>query len=559
MTHPILTSRGFQEDLADLAKQLKQFIESGVTGLSSNPASIKRRRLKSEKQFQYFAKTYFPHYISQHDSVLHTYLYERLPKMVCNDAGGTKLAVAAPRGEAKSTLVTQLFTLWCAVMGHRHYCVIIMDAQHQSSAMLEAIKAELSSNPRLLLDYPDVCGQGGVWKSGVAVTKGGIKIQAFGSGRRMRGLRHGALRPDLVICDDLENDENVQSRSQRAKLENWLRNAVLKLGPADDSMDVLVVGTVLHHDSLLSHLLNNPLWESARFQAIIRWPDEMPLWDQWQECLINQGEKEADLFFQKNKKRMQAGAQLSWPQVRTLETLMKIRARDGMAAFDAELQNRPLSKSATFGQITFWVQNSQDWFTFGAVDPSLGKSGSRGDPSAILVGGFDRVTGVLNVLEADIRVRLPDRIIGDVMAYQEQYECRLWVVETIQFQEFFKDELVRRSARLGVPIPAKGVKPLRDKSLRISSLQPHIANGLIRFHQSQGTLLEQLRQWGEGGHDDGPDALEMLWRAANDGMGGVGDFQAVGRPRVGYEDVSMGGYQDEGFGSVGCGLAWEGY
>lgn len=568
MTHPTLTPKGFQVEVAALAEHVRLLADMQRSGLPFTPEETVRRQARARKELHYFAKTYFSHYISQHDSVLHTYLYTRLPKIVRKRRGrtskpGVKLAVAAPRGEAKSTLVTQIFTLWCVVIGCRRYIPIIMDTQHQAASMLEAIKVELESNTRLRMDFPEACGVGPVWKAGVMVTAGGTKIQAFGSGRRMRGLRHGAYRPDLVICDDLENDANVRSREQRNRLEGWLRSTVLKLGAADDSMDVLVVGTLLHHDSLLARLLANLLWESARFQAILQWPRDMTIWDTWQACLVNQGEAEADAFFRKNRAQMEAGAQLSWPKVRTLETLMKIRARDGNMAFDAELQNQPMRENALFQEVTFWVRKDPGWILLGAVDPSMGKSGGRGDPSAILVGGFDREHGVLYVVEADIRPRLPDRIIEDVMAYQVRYDCCLWVVETVQFQEFFKDELVRRSAKRGVPIPARGVKPSSDKRLRIGSLQPHVANGLIRFHQSQGTLLAQLRHWGEGTsgggeHDDGPDALEMLWRAANDGVGITGEFRSTGK-RSGLEEREGAERGMEGFGGVGGRVSLNGY
>ncbi|WP_130471080.1 phage terminase large subunit [Candidatus Magnetaquicoccus inordinatus] len=526
-----LPVKRFRSELAALATRLRQHSEDEAIGLSRVPADRQRRLQRAKREFRFFAKTYFPHYISPHDSQLHTYLYKRLPKLLHSQRRGVKLAIAAPRGEAKSTLVTQIFTLWCAITGSRRYIPIIMDSQHQAAAMLEAIKAELLGNRRLALDFPEACGCGPVWKAGVMVTTSGTKIQAFGSGRRMRGLRHGNFRPDMVICDDLENDVNVRSRQQRDQLEEWLRSTVLKLGAADDSMDLLLVGTVLHSDSLLARLLRNPLWESKRFQAIIEWPRNMALWEHWQNCLLQEGEQAADHFFQQHRQQMEEGALLSWPKVRSLEALMKIRLRDGSAAFAAELQNQPLSEQAIFQKIHYWSEQNPAWLFFGAVDPSLGKSGGKGDPSAILVGGFDRATGILDLVEADICTRLPDRIISDVMEYQARYNCRLWVVEAIQFQEFFKDELIRRSAQQGVPVPAQGSKPSRDKGLRISSLQPHVANGLIRFHSKQITLLEQLRRWGEGTgeHDDGPDALEMLWRSVQENLPTMGEVRSLGK------------------------------
>ena len=54
--------------------------------------------------------------------------------------------------------------------------------------------------------------------------------------------------------------------------------------------------------------------------------------------------------------------------------------------------------------------------------------------------------------------------------------------------------------------------------MRIEGLQPHVANGLILFNRNHRTLLQQLRDWPEAQHDDGPDALEMLWQIALRGM-----------------------------------------
>ena len=216
---------------------------------------------------------------------------------------------------------------------------------------------------------------------------------------------------------------------------------------------------------------------------------------------------------------MDAGAEVSWPASRPLYRLMCLRAED-RAAFDSEQQNDPLSSDeAPFnGCITFWVDRSRDWLLFGAVDPSLGKQGAGRDPSAILVGGFLRETMTLDVLEASIRKRHPDRIIEDVLALHERHQPLLWGVESVQFQEFFAHVLVRRAAERGVALPVRPLANHADKLLRIESLQPHMAQGRIRLHASQQTLLDQLRHFPRADHDDGPDALEMLWRLASTGF-----------------------------------------
>ena len=528
-----LSTKDFLAQLADLASGMRMAIEAECDGFDPDPSKIQARRLAAFGSFRSFAQTYFPHYIKHTPATVHDYLFDRFQEVVDNKIGDHD-AVAAPRGHAKSTIITQIGTLWCVVTGRKKYPLIVMDALDQALPMLEAIKAELQFNPRLLLDFPEATGQGRVWQVGVIVTTNDVKVEVFGSGKKIRGRRHGPHRPDLIIGDDLENDENVRSPEQRDKLMSWVTKSLLSLGPADDSMDVFIIGTILHYDSVLARLIANKLWRGTKFRAVEQWPGRMDLWDRWGELLLNDGEEVALAFYQAKKSQMDDGAKICWPGGTTFYKLMVKRARDGKSAFDSEQQNDPVSgDDAPFANcIQFWVNRLNEWVFYGACDPSLGKKGASRDPSALLVGGGNRVTGVLDVVEARIAKRVPDKIIEDVIALQREYRCLVWVVETIQFQEFLRTELVKRSAARGIPVPAAAVTPHDDKLLRIESLQPHMANGLIRLHSSQNTLIEQLTHFPKADHDDGPDALQMLWAAFVSRMGGL-EHRSSGQRRVG--------------------------
>lgn len=510
-----------KELLAELkaySDSLRQKVEAKFEGWDDSLAAISERRKKvldPVSGYDFFVSNYFPHYVrSSSRSQLHNYLFEHLPQ-VLQQPSSVHLAIAAPRGEAKSTLVSQLFTLYCLVAQKKRYALIVMDSIDQAYPMLEAIKVELEFNQRLRVDFPEIAGQGRVWQAATIVTKANQKVQVAGSGKKLRGLRHGAYRPDLVVLDDIENDEQVRSPEQRDKLHDWLKKTVLPLGAAGDKLDVVYIGTILHYDSVLNRTLSSKAWKTAKFKALIRQPDDMSLWDKWEDLYLNEGEAVADAFYSQNKSAMDKGAVVSWA-ARPILTLMKIRARDGHATFDSEYQNDPLSSDdAMFANaLTYWTELPGELVYFGALDPSLGKAGASRDPSAILVGGYHRETGKLYVIEAQVKKRLPDLIIEDVIRMQKQYQCQRWFVETVQFQEFLKDELVKRSAQRGIPVPATATKPNTDKMLRIESLQPHMANGLILLHSSQATLISQLRHFPKADHDDGPDALEMLWRNA---------------------------------------------
>lgn len=534
-----LSAKQAAQDLAAFAAQLRQRIEAEVSGFSPDPAERLKRIERQTEDFRFFTRTYFPHYIrSEHESEMHRYMFQRLPEITFSEKSETD-AVAAPRGEAKSTLVTQMWSLWLIVNGYKHFGVIVMDSIDQAYPMLEAIKAELEFNPRLAMDFPEACGGGRVWQAGTIVTANDVKVQVAGSGKKLRGLRHGPYRPDFAVLDDIENDEQVRNPDQRDKLESWLKKTILPLGGPGAKFDVVYIGTILHYDSVLNRVLNNKLWHTARFKAVIQWPDNMALWDRWEELLLNDGESVADVYYAGHESEMLAGSRVSWA-ARPMPVLMKIRARDGHDTFDSEYQNDPVAgDNAPFANcIQFWVNRLSNWVFYGAIDPSLGKSGAGRDPSAILVGGFNRETMVLDVVEALIKKRLPDRIIEDAIALQKQYRCLLWLVETVQFQAFLHTELIKRAAAAGVPFPSRGVTPISDKVLRIESIQPYCVNGQIRLHPSQTTLIDQLRHFPKADHDDGPDALQMLWSAAVSGAGRTDGFQSIPRHGGGKDDLA---------------------
>ena len=438
-------SKDFLAGLTALADDLRKQIDANLDGWDTNPAAIAERRRKvcdPVNGYEYWDRNYFPHYGRAEPSELHKYLYKRLPEIV-NTAAGQRDAIAAPRGEAKSTKISMSFVSWCLVTGAKWYAIIVMDAFEQAAEMLEAIKAELEANPRIANDFPEACGQGRVWRAGVIVTANGRKVEAFGSSKKIRGRRHGAHRPDLAICDDIENDENVNTPAQRDKLQAFVTKSVLSLGPPDDSMDAILVGTVLHYDSVLARFLKNPLWNRKVFKAIIQWPERMDLWEQFEGFLLNadtpqEGEAAAMALYREHQAEMEKGSKVSWPALRPLVKLMIRRAREGHSAFDSEQQNDPTAgEDAPFANsIRFWVNRLAEWVFYGACDPSLGRAGNSRDPSAIGVGGYNRETGIMDVVEAAIRKRVTEAAVGELIKAEGDYIARMTESGTVRVPAF---------------------------------------------------------------------------------------------------------------------------
>lgn len=556
-TRKLLRSNGFLDELRGFAQAQRDLIAAECDGFSTDATARDLRATRARQDFRFFAKTYFPHYVKGEESLFHKWLYDEVPKLL-DSATGQLINISAPRGEAKSTLGSKLLALWCVLTERKHFVPIVSDSWDQAAALLEAIKTELTDNPRLAMDFPGATGAGRVWNVGVVLTANNRKLQAFGSGKKMRGISHGPHRPDFVLLDDIENDENVRQLTQRKKLEDWVKKTVLNLGPPDGSMDVLFLNTILHYDSVANRFHRQPRWVRRKFKAVLRWPDRMDLWQQWEELYINEaraveGEdahapqaannpdtsaSAAAAFYAQNKTAMELGGVVSWPTMRPLLRLMQIRAEDHHA-FECEYQNDPTNdENAFFTNMQFWVHPDGKWLYHGVLDPSLGKVGRKGDPAAILVGGFRRDIGKLSIVEAVVARMAPDLQLERIIEFQRQYRCLVWGIEDTAFQEYFRAQIVKQSAARMMAIPAVAIRNEMDKDLLIEAVAPHVNNGLILFHQRHTVLNTQVRHWPEADHDDGPDAVQMLWKLCINRAGGIPRIR-TGKVPVGLQLKAM--------------------
>jgi predicted phage terminase large subunit-like protein len=505
--------------------------------LSSRAADVvsAARRIAAEQSLEVFARLYLGRYIREEPSRMHRELYALLEG--ATSRRGARIAVAAPRGHAKSTIASCAYVLWCICFRHESYIVILSESADQARDQLSHVKQELESNELLLRDFPEACEPPNIkpvaerWRREEIVTRNGIKVTALGAQSRIRGRKNRQDRPSLIVLDDLENEGSVISEEQRIKLRTWFHQAVAQAGT--EQTNIVVVGTVLHYDSLLCNLLNpdkSPGWTTRRYQAVETWSDRPELWEKFANIYQNQeevlglsGPEAAYTFYASNKDAMLEGTRVLWPQREDYVQLMVLRIRDGRIAFDKEKQNVPINPEDCYfrqDEIRYWddeyktvedliAKHGKHLRVCGACDPSLGKAGRHADDTAIVTLLLHTKTKVMYVVDADIRRLKPDAIVERIIEYHRIRNYSRFIIEANQFQEILVTHLRRRSTELGCSVPVHGHNNFADKMARIQKLQPLVASGMLLFSKRHRLLLEQLFQFPHGAHDDGPDALEM--------------------------------------------------
>ncbi len=477
-----------------------------------------------------WGKHYCPHYFDSPFSMQHKWIAAKFGTLIYER--GKNVVVRGPRGSAKSTIATFLYPLYSVCEDLEEYIIFSADTAGQAAAYLKAIKLELTDNEKIMKDYPDAAGQGVLWNEGSIITANDIMIDAVGAMSKIRGRRYKQHRPSLIITDDPEGDAAAYSAKIRMRTFDWYTKGVLNAG--GPKTNFAAIGSDVHRECLVAKLANMPGWEGRSFKSIIKWPIRMDLWQGWEDKLIDLADTDrkdtAQEFYRENKEAMHEGAQVLWPERFPLYELMQARSIMGHSAFESEHQGRPVDPSKVEWDPTLF-EGDDIWFDewpetpdvkVMAADPSKGKQDPTGDYQAIVYLAVSR--GVLYI-DADMQKRPIKEFVADIVSGTKWFMPSTCAIESNQFQETIVDEAEAQAAEAKLLAP---IVPIENygtpKIVRIRRLSPYVSRRRIKFkRRSRGVniLREQMMDFPNALHDDGPDALEMALREAITILSGI--------------------------------------
>lgn len=457
-----------------------------------------------------------------------------------------KVAIAAPRSHAKSTWFTKDMPLKEVVYRKRRYIIIISETPAVATANMEWIRNQLKFNVKLREDFGPLLSpkdQTNIKDNGEEFiawhTEGGgskrqlALVQAASTGQALRGRNWNGTRPDLIICDDLEDARpggNASTPEQRSKLLAWFAQTVMPLGdPKGKRTAFVVVGTTVHRESLLMNLLHKRSdFKSLIYRAIIEQPRRQDLWEQCRLIYVDRtNDNRADdarAYYEDNYDDMNDGASVLWPEVQPLWKLMTWKWDNGSLAFNTEYMNNPIDEdSMVFNPDTFAYYDRRVDYLSGNYDVSMGidfaMGKERSDYSAIVIVAKEKSTGIIYVIDAWGERIKPDEFMKKIVEKVLEYQPTVIAAEAQAAQEFFVDELKKALERVGYPASTrvKKIKHRSRKELRIEAMLPSIENETIQFNRNHALLLEQFEGYGTNAADDLPDAMEMAVSACAEG------------------------------------------
>lgn len=397
-----------------------------------------------------------------------------------------KIAIAAPRGHAKSTITDLVYLAWLIVHKKINFVLLVSDTYSQSVLFLEALKSEFESNDKLKTFYGDLSSK--KWREDEIIVNG-IMIKALGAGMKVRGLKFREHRPDLVIVDDLENEELVENKERREKLERWVSAALIPSMKKEGK--IIFIGTILHYDSLLAKLTGKDTYKE----------------------------------FKKKIYKAITNNEALWPEHLNLDELNKLKAEflsQGQGyLFYQEYQNDPISdenRKFKIEKISYYDEKdilAKKLSTFITIDRAY-STALTADWTGIIVVSVD-VENYWYIRMAERFKGTEKDLIDKIFDLKGHYNPSKIAIEQKAYEytlkPYLEDEMRRRNIFFGV----SELKDLgRRKTIRIEGLIPRYETGTIKFKKEQTDLIDELITFPKGVYDDLADALAYQLDLAND-------------------------------------------
>lgn len=439
----------------------------------------------------------------------------QLWELMCSDS--PKVAVAAPRGHAKSTAVTHSYVLANICFRQRKHVLIVSDTEGQAIDFLRDIKEEFIENELLR----DAFGIDKILKDRetefIAQFTDGVRfrIVAKGSEQKLRGIKWRNTRPDLIVGDDLENDEIVMNEDRRRKFKGWFLNALIPCG--SKNAIYRIVGTILHLDSLLENLmppLNHP---ATVVGEVLQYFDE----DRNKQLCEAAGERYVPRSWKSYRFRAhnEDFTEILWKEQFNKERLMAIRQdyiEQGFPeGYSQEYLNYPIDEENALFKVKDFRPMNKDkdvpLYYYLSADFAISEKDQRAF-TVLAVAGVDS-RGLMNIVEVS-RFRGDSlEIIDELFRCNFIYKPECAFIEQENIARSLGPVIYKEMERRNQYFIIEPMTASQDKIKRAKPLQARIRAGMVAWDMEApwfADCQQELCQFPRGKYKDQVDALAWL-------------------------------------------------
>jgi predicted phage terminase large subunit-like protein len=437
----------------------------------------------TKNSHNYFFGVYLGEYIKYKSSVMHGEMMELTERTDVSLS-----IITAFRGSAKSTIFSLSYPIW-AILGkqQKKFVLIISKTQSQSRQILQNIKVELERNELLRHDLGPFEEPDDEWRaSSIVLSQYDARIMVISADQSMRGLRHRSSRPDLIICDDIEDIASTRTQEGRDKTFNWFTSEIIPAG--DVNTKIILIGNLVHDDSLIMRLrekIDDRLMD-GEFKAF-------PLINSEGECSWKEKfPDEASL----ETLRRKVASQQAWER----EYLLKIIPDDDQII-------DPI-------WIRYYFSIPHDVKIVGVfvgVDLAISKNTYADYTAMVPILVCEKESKLhFYVLPEIVHKRINfSETHNEILYLNMQLEAKygiepIFLIESVAYQQAVIDSLEEKN------IKVEGVRPQGSKRERLALTTATFSDKRIFFPQEKAKeLIQELVHFGSEKHDDLADAFSM--------------------------------------------------
>ncbi len=443
------------------------------------------RRILTRESHNLFFHLYFYDYTNYQTAPFHYDLID-----ISEDESNWLSVVVTFRGSGKSTILSQSYPIWAILGKQQKKCILIVSrTKDQVKRHFTNIRQTLETNELLKQDLGPFQEESDEWGSySLVIPRFNARIIAVSSEQSIRGMRHGAYRPDLVICDDIEDPNATTTKEMRDRNYNWFTSEILPIG--DKKTKFLVVGNLVHNDSVVMRIKNSldsyPKNTTRYLEVPIADENGTPTW-------LGKYPTQEEFEIQ----RLKTGDDRTWQR----EYMLKIVADEDQIVLPEWIQFYDELPEKT----------DEFRYTLTTVDLAISE-GSTADCTAILTAhvfgylGEKKIYILPNPINS--RIDFPKTIDEIKNIYKQSYYGRKTeiYIEDVGYQKSVIQQLDKEG------IYTHGFKVHgQDKRSRLSSVTPLIRQGQVLFPRTGAKdLIQQLVYFGNENHDDLADAFSMM-------------------------------------------------
>lgn len=372
--------------------------------------------------------------------------------------------VIAPRDHAKSTGLTFDYILAEVCFRTSDYVILIGSTEDKAAEQLSNISEELSTNEDLRREFGIHHFDSETKTDIIVVCDDGhrFRVLARGAEQKIRGAMWKGKRPNLIVCDDMEDDEQVENKDRRSKFRRWFFRAAKQA--LSKSGKIRVHGTILHDDSLLSRLTRNSQWKHLFYKAHKSYSDFSELL--WPERWTVKDLRDRQLEFEQDGDSGGYSQEFLNTPLDNADAYLKKENFQGMNPRDHESQKIYLA-AADFA-ITKKDAANRTSFT----------AGGKASDNIVYVTG--QVMGRWDSLE----------IIEEIFDFCQRWRPEVFYVEDGQIWKAIKPMIDKEMQKRDTWINFEAIVSTQDKSARGRSFQKRHKNGGIRWDQSASWYAE---------------------------------------------------------------------